>query len=355
MTARTPLGSRPLLWAAAFAWWTMIAVVSAINHRQWAADEGLAVGWGPVLWLAFVGSYLWVPMTVAVFWLARRFPLERGRWRRSLAMLTAGAAAVVGLRAALVISLNPWVGWYDEVPSVASVLITSVNNNLFIYWMMIGVAHALHYAERSREREIEASRLETQLARAHVAALQAQLQPHFLFNTLHSIAELVHSDPEGADRMIVQLSALLRRTLDAATAQLSALRDELGLLEPYLDIEQVRFGDRLTVTWEIAPEALDATVPQLILQPLVENALRHGLSPRAAPGRLVICAGVRGDRLELEVRDDGVGVREARPGVGLSNTRARLRQIYGDDHAFTLAAAPGGGTVARIEIPRVAA
>lgn len=355
MTVRTPLVSRSVLWAAAFVWWTMSALVSALNHRQWADDEGLTVGWDAVLRLAFVGSYLWVPMTIAVFWLARRHPLERGRWRRSLAVFTVGAAVVVGARAALVIAFNPWVGWYDEVPAVGSVLITSMNNNLFIYWMMVGVAHALHYAERSREREIEASRLETQLARAHVAALRAQLQPHFLFNTLQSIAELVHADPHGADRMIVQLSALLRRTLDAATGQLSVLRDEIGLLEPYLDIEQVRFGDRLTVTWRIAPAALDATVPQLILQPLVENALRHGLSPRAAPGHLAIYADVTGDRLALEVRDDGVGVREPRQGVGLSNTRARLRQIYGDDHRFTLAAAPGGGTVARIEIPRGAA
>jgi signal transduction histidine kinase len=350
---QSSFGGPAALWIAAFVWWTTSGLASALNTRQWSSSAGLPLGWDHALRTSLVGSWAWVPLTVLVVWLARRHPLERGCWRRSLPVLAAGCVAVIVVRAGIVALANPWVGWYPELPPFGAVLITSVANNLFVYWMLVGVAHALHYAERSRQRELEASRLEAQLAQARLGALQAQLQPHFLFNTLQSIAELVHRDPDAADQMIVQLGGLLRRTLDTAGAHAAPLRDELAFLEPYLAIEQVRFGPRLTVAWDIAPDALAATVPQLILQPLVENALRHGIAPRAAPGHLLIAARLDGERLALEVRDDGVGA--ARPttvGVGLANTRARLRQHYGDDHCFTLASAPGGGTVARIEIPR---
>jgi signal transduction histidine kinase len=350
---------RLALWAAAALWWTSSGLVSALNFHQWALDNDAPVSWRHACTTQLAGAWLWVPITVAVFWLARRFPLERERWRRSLAVLATGGIAVVVLRALLVATLDPWVGWYESPPEPWPLLLTSLNNNLFLYWMFIGVAHALHYAERTREREVETSRLAAQLAEARLGALHAQLHPHFLFNTLQSIAELVHDQPDAADQMIVQLSALLRRSLDSATTHTAPLRDELDLLEPYLAIEQVRFGDRLRVRWDIAPDALAAAVPRLILQPLVENSLRHGLAPRAAAGNLVIAASIDGDRLVLEVRDDGVGCAAAEPaartGVGLANTRDRLRQFYGADHAFTLTTAPGGGSVARIEVPVAAA
>jgi len=344
----------PLLWAAAFAWWTASGLVSAANYHQMAAADGAAVGWDHALRTSMVGSYLWAPLTVAIFWLTRRYPIERQRWRSSLGVHVAGCIALVVVRAVTIAGFNPWVGWYDRPPEFGSVLVTSFNNNLFLYWMFVGVAHALHYAHRVREREYETSRLEAQLAQARLDALRAQLHPHFLFNTLHSLSELVHRDVDAADRMIVRLSELLRRALDPRAEHEVALRDELALVAPYLEIEQMRFGDRLTVAWEVAPEALDARVPQLILQPLVENAVRHGLAARAAPGRVVIAARVAAGRLALEVRDDGVGLGHAGApgaGVGLSNTRARLRQRYGTDHGFALTASPDGGTVAAIDIP----
>jgi LytS/YehU family sensor histidine kinase len=181
-----------------------------------------------------------------------------------------------------------------------------------------------------------------------------QLNPHFLFNTLHAISALVHKDVEAADRMIARLSDLLRYALESTDAQEVPLRQELGFLNRYLEIEQTRFGDRLTVRLDIAPETLDALVPNLVLQPLVENAIRHGIEPRAKPGRIDLRARRENGRLKLEVCDNGVGLPSGRipeEGVGLSNTRARLQQLYGEGHCFELGDAPGGGLMVSVELP----
>jgi LytS/YehU family sensor histidine kinase len=181
-----------------------------------------------------------------------------------------------------------------------------------------------------------------------------QLNPHFLFNTLHSISSLMHQDTEGADRMMVRLSDLLRAALESSDTQEVALHDELEILQRYLDIEQIRFGSRLTVKLDIAPDTLDARVPNLILQPLVENAIRHGIEPHAQPGRIGLRAQRVNDRLTLEVCDNGGGLRKdelAEEGVGLSNTRARLQTLYGEAHDFEFCDAPGGGLLVRMTLP----
>src|SRR5262249_40591374 len=187
--------------------------------------------------------------------------------------------------------------------------------------------------------ELKASQLEARLAQAQLQALKMQLHPHFLFNTLHAISALMRKDVEEADRMITRLSDLLRLTLENVGAQEATLRQELEILGRYLEIEQRRFGDRLQVKMEIEPETLDARAPNLILQPLVENAIRHGIAPRSAPGLIEIRASRAGDKLELQVRDNGVGLptdhREPiKEGVGLANTRARLEQLYGAAYRF---------------------
>ncbi|MFT3765062.1 MAG: histidine kinase [Minicystis sp.] len=355
-TARDPdfLERPAALWAASFLWWTSSGLLSAINYHQMSGLDGTVVTWGHALRTVLISVWGWVPLTVAIFWLARRHPIERAAWGRAVAVHAAGGAGVVLLRAAVVYGANRWVGWYDSQPSFGSVLVTSIDHNLLLYWMFVGVAHARYFARSSRERALHASRLEAQLTQARLTVLEAQLHPHFLFNTLHSLAELVHRDVEAAERVIVGLSEILRKTLDGGTAHEVPLRDELELLAPYLEIEQVRFGDRLSVDWDIDPAALDARVPHWILQPLVENALRHGLGQRAAPGRLHITARAAGRRLEIEVRDNGAGLPagwEARRGVGLANTRARLRELHGDDQRFALAPAKDGGAVATIDIP----
>jgi LytS/YehU family sensor histidine kinase len=199
--------------------------------------------------------------------------------------------------------------------------------------------------------------LATELVQARLQALRMQLNPHFLFNTLNTISALIHENPDAADRMIVRLSELLRRTLDRGDVQEVPLREELEFLRSYLDIEQMRFPDRLTVTFDIEPKTQELLVPQLILQPLVENALRHGILPREEAGRVEISARVvDGQHLELKVRDDGSGLPAAngspgREGIGLQNVRSRLAQLYGAAQQLEIGNASTGGVEARIRIP----
>jgi sensor histidine kinase YesM len=205
--------------------------------------------------------------------------------------------------------------------------------------------------------------LKTQLARAELGLLKMQLQPHFLFNTLNAISEQVHADPEAAERMITHLSELLRHTIHSGEAQEISLGEELALLERYLVIQQARFAGRLEVTLDVDAGAMEALVPNLVLQPLVENAIRHGIAPRASGGRVDVIArrDLEKSHLLLEVRDDGIGLEAARArrrsetdtreGVGIANTTSRLRQLYGVDYELTLRNGPTGGTVAALTLP----
>ncbi|MGN6106786.1 MAG: sensor histidine kinase, partial [Kofleriaceae bacterium] len=316
----------------AAAWWCLVALVSAANQVVQHGDpwlEGIADG--------LVASSLWIPLTVAVFALSRRVPLRRAGWPRRLAIHLGAAAAIVALRAAFIYSLDPWLHWYSEPPAFGEVLLHSVQNNLFLYFLITGVAHAVIYAREAIARARREAELSAALGRAELAALAATLHPHFLFNTLQAIAEMVHRDVEAADRMIVQLSAMLRRLLDDRRA-LVPLRDELAFVADYLALEQVRFGDLLAVRWDIAAEVGDVPIPRLSIQPLAENALRHGLWPAGRPGTLAIVARREGDELVVSVTDDGLGLggaATAGSGLGLATVRARIDRMY-----------PGRGEVA---------
>jgi sensor histidine kinase YesM len=227
---------------------------------------------------------------------------------------------------------------------------------MMTYWAIVAVVHALDYHRESQERELTAAQLQAQLAEAQLEALQRQLHPHFLFNTLNTISALMHRDVHAADEMLVQLSDLLRLTLDRIGTQQVPLTDEVDFLRKYLEIEQTRFGDRLQVNIDVDPEVLDAPVPNLILQPLVENALRHGIGPRVGGGRIDVDARQVEGSLMMTVRDDGVGLSPDRlnafhSGVGLSNTRSRLENLYGERHRFEFQTPAGGGLVVTIVIP----
>jgi sensor histidine kinase YesM len=204
---------------------------------------------------------------------------------------------------------------------------------------------------------LQTSELQTQLAQARLEALQMQLNPHFLFNTLNTISALIHDKPEEADRMVVRLSELLRLTLDRVSDHLVPLRLEVAMLERYIDIERIRFEDRLQVEMEIEPGIEEAAVPCLMLQPIVENAIRHGIDQRETGGRVSIRIGRRDDRLAVRVTDNGPGLPGGagtippREGVGLSNTRARLRHLYGDRHRFDIGPGPDGGVQVLLEFP----
>ncbi|MDR2981374.1 MAG: histidine kinase [Puniceicoccales bacterium] len=223
-----------------------------------------------------------------------------------------------------------------------------------VYLALVSMAHALCFYRRSREREMRALALESDLAQARLAALRMQLQPHFLFNSLNAIAELVHKNPEKADAMLVALSNFLRLTLDTAGEQEVPLRRELEFAERYLEIEQVRFGERLQVLYEIAPETLAAPVPSFLLQPLLENAVRHGLNAQGAPLRLVIRTALHGKKLFLGVADNGPGANTSaqnptRTGIGLTNTRRRLEELYGKEAHLRIR--QDNGFAVEIELP----
>jgi two-component system, LytTR family, sensor kinase len=303
--------------------------------------------------------FTWALLAPAILSLARRFRFERRTWITATAvhapaMLVAcflHIALTVGARLAAGYGRPGWSFWM----TVRDSYLTQVDWEMMTYFAIVGVSQAVHYQRAALRRQLESARLETSLVEARLQALQRQLHPHFLFNTLHGVSALMHRDVEAADRMIALLADLLRASLNIRSPEIP-LKDELDLLGRYLDIERVRFGPRLTVTYDIEPEALDARVPSLILQPLVENAIEHGIAPKGGTGHVDISARREGGRLWLEVRDDGVGLCEdvfeaRRRGIGVSNTESRLRHLYGPAHRFEFVRRGSRGLSVRVVVP----
>jgi two-component system, LytTR family, sensor kinase len=343
--------------ALIFVAWTVFGLLLANQIYIQSQLRGQPVPWVRVLRPGLLEAYLWAFATLAIFWLARRFPLERGNVLPRIAVHLVAAIVLSLARVGFMVELSRHVGWIGA-RSFSRVFWGSSSQNFVFYGLLVGIAHALLYYERYRERERAAEQLARGLTEARLQALKMQLQPHFLFNTLNAISALIPAEAKPARRMLARLGDLLRITLEHEEKQEVTLREELAFLQPYLEIEQSRLEDRLTVVMEIAPETLDARVPHLLLQPLVENAIRHGIAPRIDPGRVEVSATSRPDDrfLHLEVRDDGRGVDRdnqisTRRGVGLTNIRSRLEQLYDGEHRFELEAHPDGGTVVRITIP----
>jgi two-component system LytT family sensor kinase len=290
--------------------------------------------------------YWYVPALLApvIMAVATRYQFGRGRLLTPIAVHTAGAltysvvhsATMLLTRMLLMQQPAPARGWWF---AARVEYLTQLDWTLMTYLFLVGLAHALEYRRESERRTLDHARLETRLLEAQLQSLQRQLQPHFLFNTLNAISGLMRTDVEAADRMMYRLGDLLRTTLQSANVQEVPLREELEMLQKYLDIELVRFGNRLAVSMHIDPETLDALVPNFLLQPLVENAVRHGVAPHTRPGRIAIDAKHDGDRLVMQIRDSGDGVAThyltlLNQGVGLTNTRARLEHLYPARHAF---------------------
>jgi len=340
-----------LLW---FGFWTLIGLSFAFQFYISSAKAGLEVTWRQAVSYALGDWYVFAALSIPVVWLARRFNFESGNRRRSFAVHLPASLVFSLAYMVLRACLGRWQSEASFADAFQPLLVKTWHFNLLIYWVIVAVSFAFDYYRKYRERELRAVELEKRLAQAKLQALQMQLNPHFLFNSLHSISALMHQDTEAADRMMARLSDLLRAALEGSDTQEVSLREELEFLDRYLEIEQIRFGGRLTVKMDAPPDTLDAQVPNLILQPLVENAIRHGIEPHAKPGcielRVQRAAGV----LTVEVSDNGAGLREDEPaaeGVGLSNTRARLRTLYGEAHGFELREAPGGGLLVRMMIP----
>ncbi|HWK90256.1 MAG TPA: histidine kinase, partial [Longimicrobium sp.] len=284
-----PLRRPWLKWAAAgvFAWWLVLGVVSSVQFTLMREWNELPFSLGLVLTVAAYDTLTWTPLSIAAFWLAHRLPLENGGWRRSLPLLVGVAVVLVFLKSVVDYqAYKQWEFWIGSQPSFMQVIVSRLPRHLMMFSLLVGIGYGVDYFVRFRDRQLAASRLETELARAHLHALETQLQPHFLFNTLHAIATLLHVDPPAAERMLTSLSELLRASLAAQSRQEVPLADEMELLQAYVDIEQVRFGDRLHVDMDVAPDARPAHVPHLLLQPLVENAVRHGIEPSTTGGTI---------------------------------------------------------------------
>ncbi|MBM3840963.1 MAG: histidine kinase [Verrucomicrobia bacterium] len=351
--------NRTIQWLGWFGVWTLIGLSFAHQYYVSSASFGNPVPWRHAISHSLADWYLFALLSVPVSWLVRRFAIERTNWVRHAGIhLAAGAAfsiAWMALRAAIGIWQGSATG--DTVGFAAlfgSLLAKTFYFNLFVYGVIVSVAHAFGYYRRFHDRELNTLELEKRLTHAKLQALQMQLNPHFLFNTLHAISALVHKDAEAADRMISRLSLLLRYTLESTDAHEVSLKEELTFLDRYLEIEQTRFGSRLTVVRDIAPETMQAQVPNLLLQPLVENAIRHGIEPQSKPGRIELRARRWDEQLRLEVRDNGAGFAQGKltaEGVGLANTRARLQQLYGSRQRIEFSNATDGGLLVQVTIP----
>lgn len=308
-----------------------------------------SITWGRALSLAMPDWYAWALLTPLMYWLAGRFPIERKNIRRNLAIHISTSILLSFLK--MIIEYNAIQMFSFDARRRFPTL--QFHPTILTYWAILGIIHAFNYYIKYRRHELKSSQLEARLAQAQLQALKMQLQPHFLFNTLHAISALIHRDVEAADRMIAQLSDLLRLSLENVGIQEVSLKQEVEFLERYLEIEKTRFQDRLSVKFVITSDALDASVPNLLLQPLVENAIRHGIAPRSIPGKVEI----RGERvngcLRLEVLDDGPGIGKEglKEGIGLTNTRARLNQLYGANHRFDIRSEEQGGLSVSIELP----
>jgi len=344
-----------------FALWTLLGLVFAT--QLYLAEQRFSTH--PSTWWHSARAelpdwYLWGALALVVRGLSRRFRINRENWERAVP-IHLGSSLTLGflhllLSTAIQVTLRG-ADAYPFLPRLVDNFAVSYHWNLLIYWAIVALVHARDYARDAQEHGMRAAQLEASVAEARLQALTQQLRPHFLFNTLNAIAELIHEDPDTAERMVGRLADLLRRTLETDGTAEVPLTSELELVDGYLDIQAVRFRDRLKVRREVAGDARGAQVPAMILLPLVENAVRHGVAARPGPGVVGIRARRDADTLRLEVWDDGPGLGETaastalRPGIGLANTRARLAQLYGASQALELVDGDPRGLVVRLSLP----
>jgi two-component system LytT family sensor kinase len=350
--------------------WTIIGIFffsQALSQKLFSRDP---TPWWHYLISWLVGVYLWALLMPGILWLGRRFPIERRNWVRRVALHLLLGVVVSLLQLILESAILSHLGVFPGlmttfVTTFAFLLVIGFHTGIMTYWEVLGVQYGIGYYQNYQERkqealrlELRASELKSQLVRAQLGVLKMQLQPHFLFNTLNAIVVLVRQQKsKEAEQTLAHLSDLLRCVLEDVEAQEVPLRRELEYLQIYLSIEQVRFQDRLRVEISADPAILDAALPQMVLQPVVENAIRHGVGKSAAAGRIKISAVRSNDTLELRVQDDGPGFSSEGPvgkhstGIGLTNTRARLKQLYGEEACLTTGNGEPRGAVVTITIP----
>ena len=352
---------RQLVFAGVGVWALVVLGVASQNYATYAVKREALPFYLSLLW-AFNDWIGWLLLAPVVFYLARRFPVERPQAGRNLLIHVLFGTLTASLHGFIYFLMEWGTSELDDASlsrGQLAMLYTTKNLvfGVLVYGSLVSLSHGIEYYRRYKERELRATQLLAQLSRAELEVLKMQLQPHFLFNTLHAISALIRPDPDAADRIITRLGDLLRMSLQSNGMQEVPLRAELDFVEKYADIQRTRFRDRLSIRVEADAAALDAMVPSLILQPLVENSIRHGVEAREQAARITVDAERRGDRLRLSVTDNGPGfpdyVLTPLPGrgLGLANTRARLAALYGEDGRLTVATAPGGGALVTLDLP----
>jgi len=366
--------SSATIWALSLGVWTFVALAYTVTVYQFYRSADIGMSFLNVLAMQSGQVYPYALMTPLVIAFVNRYPVRRANWFPRLLLLLAGGLVFAIVHVALR-GLSPYGVWDPQLrrwvscvwdyqthafaiqwPRYEELFLTTVVDDIITTYLPIAlIAHVASYYHRLRERELRTSQLQAQLEKARLQSLKSQLQPHFLFNTLNSISALMLTDVEAADRMITRLGDLLRMSLESAGTQMTTLSRELEFVNCYIAIEKVRFEERLKVNMDIAPETLDAIVPHLLLQPLVDNAIKHGISKMPAGGEIRISARRDDTDLHLEVKDNGPGVREpgrsSSGGLGLRITRERLETIYGQDQSVELLVPANGGATARVCIP----
>src|ERR1041385_158920 len=355
LTSRT----RHLLqWALIFAAWTLIVVTFSVQAYVFAVVRGRPDNFRHEFLVASSDWYIWVALTPLVLFFCRRFRITSDNWLSAVPLHLAFGIAISFLQLAIQVRLNYILnpGYKLSYWRVVYFFATFKGHiNLLTYWVIVALNHGFYYYEQSRARELAWSRMEADLANAQLQVLNMQLHPHFLFNTLNSISTLISEDPQIARQMVLKLSELLRASLSKIDQPAVSLQQELELLDCYISIEQTRFKDRLAVEQEIDSSTLACEVPTMILQPLLENAVRHGIAKHKQADCISIVSQRSNGRLLLEVRNrigsvENNGSPPAR-GIGLSNTRARLEQLYNGQHSFEIANREGGGVVVKLSLP----
>jgi two-component system, LytTR family, sensor kinase len=343
--------------------WTFIGLVFTLQGYFTSYRSERPIPFMESLYMQMIWAYVFALATPFVLWAVTRIPLERDNWIRS-ALLHLPISVVLAVVLTALGRILIWLrwGWLQDKPltfeGITRFVVANFTEAIGIYLLIALTGYAFSYYRRFREGQVRTLQLEAQLSHAQLQALKMQLHPHFLFNTLHSISALLHKDGEAARKMITRLGDFLRLTLEDSGSQEVTLRQEMEFLSCYLEIERIRFQDRLVTHINVAQHTLDAKVPNLILQPIVENAIRHGIAPRSTQGLIEIEAKQRNGTLRIQVRDNGPGLSLHRTsenlfkkGLGLANTETRLEQMYGSAHRFNLSNNPDGGLIVTLEIP----
>jgi two-component system, LytTR family, sensor kinase len=355
VTAKTPHFRRMLI--AGLALGLILGVLETLQQIAWLSVREMHDPVRNSLLYAFLPWLLVLPFIPLIILAAGHWPLDRGRWWPHLPLHLGASLLLLVIHQAL----SVWIlAGLDPTPGVKlsafflKLVTIRLPVDMLVYWAVVGGVHAARASREAREREQAAARLEASLSEARLAALREQLQPHFLFNSLNAVSTLaLRGDGQAVTQALSTLSELLRMTLDTRAQELP-LAEELAFLDRYLELQQLRFGERLTVIRRIADDVLDAAVPAMLIQPLVENALRHGLEREPGAGHVEIMARREANDLLVAVRDSGPGFHSGsalREGIGLGNTRARLRALYGSGARLECGDAPEGGGETRITLP----